>query len=146
MPQHVAALIPFVFPLLWLAITGLLAVKSGWTELARAFPSPQRVDGKRFPFASGAMGSDGQPVSYGGCLFVTVGDAGIRMSVLLPFRLLSPPLFIPWREVAVVEVKRTRFFTAATIRLHGRDKIIRFRGDIGRRVLDTWARVGSASD
>ena len=150
MSQQLDRLIPFLFlvlfPLFWLAVTGLLAVASGWTALAKAFPAPLRVEGERFSFASAAMGAEGMPVSYGGCLFVTIGDAGIGLSVFFPFRLLSPPLFIPWRAVAVVEARRSMFFSAATIRLHGRDKMIRFRGTIGARLLATWARVGQPTD
>ncbi len=130
----------------WLGFGVALAVKSGWTTLAKAFPSPQRVEGRRFRFASAAMGSS-VPVRYGNCLFVTVGDAGIRIAVTFPYRLLSPPLFIAWRDVSTVEVTApTSYFPATTIHLHGRPQFIRFRGDIGHLVLKTWVRVGHPSD
>ncbi len=145
--QPTGAWVALLIPAIWLGIVVALSVKSGWTTLAKAFPSPQRVEGHKFSFASGVMSQDGTPVSYGGCLFVTVGDAGIRIAVMPPFRLFSPPLFIPWRSVASVEVPQVRkFFPAATIHLHGRPHTIRFRGDISSLLLKTWARVGHPSD
>ena len=139
--------VALLFPVVWLGIVVALTIRSGWTKLAKAFPSPRRVEGRKFLYASGVMSQDGAPVSYGGCLFVTVGDAGVRIAVMVPFRLFSPPMFIPWRAVASVEATLARnFFPAATIHLHGRPEIIRFRGDIGSLLLKTWVRVGHPSD
>ncbi|MEO5686598.1 MAG: hypothetical protein ABIR54_04485 [Burkholderiaceae bacterium] len=137
----------WLFPVFWLGIAAALSLKSGWATLAKAFPSPRCVEGRRFNFASGALGNDGPPVSYGGCLFVTVGDVGIRLAVLFPLRLLSPPLFIPWRDVASVDVGvQQRFYTATTIRLRASSQFLRFSGEIGALVAKTWARVGHPSD
>jgi hypothetical protein len=44
------------------------------------------------------------PAKYNNVLFFNVEQLGLRMSLFLPFRLFSPPLFIPWAEVdSVVE-------------------------------------------
>ena len=142
MPQRFAQFFPLVFPFFWLAIVTSLSAMSGWMALWKAFPSPRIVEGRRFQFVSGAMGYKSLPVSYGNCLFVTVGDAGFRLALFFLFRPLSPPLFIPWREVVSVDARRWWFFTNATIRLRGRTKIIQLRGSAGRSVIETWARVG----
>src|SRR5580704_5661625 len=84
-----------LFVLWWLFLTGLLAYFGGWTSLAgrlRADGPDVPVDGKRFRFASGSLGRRFFPVSYGNCLFVVVAPQGLRLSIFLPFRFLSPPL------------------------------------------------------
>lgn len=42
------------------------------------------------------MGRAHFPINYTNCLLLTINDKGLNLSILFPFRFLSPPLFIPW--------------------------------------------------
>jgi hypothetical protein len=117
----------------------LLSMLGGWTSLAGEFRATQRADGERFRFVSGSMGTRVFPVSYGGCLFVTVNETGFGLSILFPFRFLSPPLFIPWSQVASAETKRFFLVNRAIVRLHGRWPAISVRGAAGKCIVDASA-------
>src|SRR5215475_7265121 len=87
------------FAVLWIGVGASLAWASGWRALAERFRSAGPIEGERFRFASGWLGaSKWFPVHYKGALFITVGRDGFLLSLFFPFRLGSPPLFIPWRE------------------------------------------------
>jgi len=116
------------FAAMWLGLTGLLARLGGWTTLAGRFQSNEPVDGERFRFASGSLGSRWCPVSYGGCLFVTVAPTGVRLSLFLPFRFLSPPFFVPWTAVESVTQKKGLFMRSTTLTLQGTWPRLTLRG------------------
>lgn len=125
-----------LFVLLWFTLCGLLAQLSGWRSLAGRFPAQSQVEGERFRFSSGSMeASPWFPVSYSGSLFVTVGKAGLGMSLLFLFRFLNPPLFIPWEQVESVQEKPGFF---------GRRALVRFKhsSSNNRRALFGVARIG----
>ncbi len=134
-----------VFVLMWVSICALLSMVGGWMSLATEFRATQRAEGQRFRFVCGSMGVRLLPVNYGGCLFVTVNDTGFRLSILLPFRLLSPPLFIHWKDVASVETKRFLFVSRAIVRLHRHWPAISIYGAAGKSVADAYARVSEST-
>jgi hypothetical protein len=121
-----------VFVVGWIAVCGLLARLSGWTILAQRFGADGPMEGERFRFASGSLGREIFPVSYGHCLFVTVGSQGLGISLFLPFRVLSPPLVIPWAEVESMTEGRILFFDVVVLAV--RDSWVRLslRGAAGR--------------
>lgn len=108
-----------LFVAMWTGVTGLLAHLGGWATLAQRFQSDAPVQGTRFRFASGALGRQSFPVNYSSCLFVKVNTMGLRLSLFLPFRFLSPPLFVPWTAVESVEQKRMLFIRFTTFVLQG---------------------------
>jgi hypothetical protein len=123
------------FPLfvsMWLGITGLLSYIGGWASLASAFPAHDEVIGERFSFRSGSLGWRYFPVRYGNCLFVTVGREGFRLSILFPFRFLSPPIFVPWAKVVSVEEKRLFFLSYSVLSIRDHWSRISVRGAPGR--------------
>jgi hypothetical protein len=130
-----------LFIALWFAITGLLAHLGGWARLARRFRATQPPRGERFRFASGSMGWRFLPVNYGGCLFVTVGEEGIHLSILFLFRFLSPPLFIPWTAMESVTEKRFIVSTYTAIRVRGEWPGIALRGRAGHYVREAYAHL-----
>lgn len=132
-----------LFAIVWFGIGGLIAYTSGWARLAATFRASQPVAGERFRFVSGSMGAAFFPVNYGGCLFFAVGDMGIRLSVLFLFRLLSPPLFIPWSQVESVTAKRSLFGRYAVIRVRNHWPTISVRGRAGRFIEETYARASA---
>jgi hypothetical protein len=134
------------FVVFWLVICGLLSLLGGWHELAQRFKSTDIVNGERFYFRSGAIGSRFFPVSYGSCLFATVGPKGIGLSILFPFRFLHPPLFIPWSAVERCEGAKFWFMNHVAVHVTGFNRRLLFGGALGRRILEEWARVrGGAS-
>jgi hypothetical protein len=134
-----------MFALMWVSICVVLSILGGWRSLAGEFRATQCTDGQRFRFVSGSMGTRKFPVSYGGCLFVTVNDLGFGLSILFPFRPLSPPLFIPWTEVASAETKRFFFVSRAIVRLRGHWPAISIRGTAGKSIVDAFARVSKST-
>ena len=127
----------------WFGITGLLAQLSGWASLAHGLRATLPASGERFRFASGSMGAKLVPVNYGGCLFVTVGEAGIRLSLLLPFRFRSPALFIAWSQMESVTERRLIFSTCTAIRVRDRWPTITVRGRAGQFIRAAYAHLGS---
>jgi len=132
------------FPLfiaMWFGITGLLAHLGGWASLARRYRAAEPPSGERFRFASGSMGWRFLPVNYGGCLFVTVSEKGIHLSILFLFRFLSPPLFIRWSDMESVTEKRFIVSTYTAIRLRGEWPAIALRGRAGHYVREAYAHA-----
>lgn len=86
---------PVLFVAGWCAISFLLSAIGGWRRLAARFPARNEPSGELLFMRSGSVGM----ASYRGCLIINRNVAGFRLSVLFPFRLGHPPLFIPWSEV-----------------------------------------------
>jgi hypothetical protein len=134
-----------VFVVFWLVITGLLSVLGGWYALSKQFQASTAIDGQRFRFASGSFGRYPFPVTaYGNCLFVTVADTGFRIAILLPFRFLSPPIFVPWEAVDAVEPKSFLLFKYCVIRLRRGWPSIAIRGTASGAIADMFARHATA--
>ena len=122
---------------MWVAITFALSRLSGWSFLARKFRAASEIDGDKYWFVSGRMGKRFLPVNYGYCLFVTVGKAGLHLSLLIPFRLASAPLFIPWSEIEDVKTKQFLYlFPGVTLKLKNNWPQISLRGRIHDAILD----------
>ena len=98
------------FVVMWLAVTALLAHMSGWRLLHSRFPDKPVKGSEKFRVASLSMGPPFFPVSYSNCAVVEAGTNGFRISVWFLFRLLHPPIFIPWFQVTSVESKSWFFF------------------------------------
>ena len=133
------------FLCLWLIISAGVALGGGWFSLSKQFRSDGPVEGEHFRFASGSIGRWPFPVSsYGGCLFLTVNDQGLRLSVLFLFRFLSPPLFIPWAAVQSVDSSSFLFVRYALIRLARGWPAIAIRGSAGRYLVDVHKKMSHA--
>ena len=132
--------LPLTFIAMWIAITGLLAHLSGWAGLSSYFRSSAPTSGERFRFVSGSMGLRFFPVSYGGRLFLTVNAEGFQLSILFPFRLQSPPLFIPWAQVASITEKKFLFVGFTDLRLRDHWPTISIRGKAGKSIREAYAR------
>jgi hypothetical protein len=130
---------------MWAGVSALLAVLGGWSSLATHFRSASHIDGQRFRFVSGSMGLSLLAVSYARCLFLTMSERGFEISVLFVFRLLSPPLFIPWRAVESVESKRFLLSRYTVVRLHDQWPAISVRGAAGERLRETYLRMKNAN-
>lgn len=130
-----------LFIIMWFGVSGMLAHIGGWSSLAARFRATHPPTGKRFGFASGSMGSKLFPVRYGGCLFVTVGDTGIHLAILFPFRFQSPPLLIPWSQIESVTERNSLFMRDTIIRVRGQETAISVYGRAGVFIRETYART-----
>jgi len=130
---------------MWLGVSGVLALVSGWSGLATHFRAEDSVQGERFRFASGSMGVRLFPVHYGNCLFVTVNENGFGLAILFLFRMFSPPLFIPWSAIASIEPKRFLLFGYTLVHLREQWPTISLRGSAGREVAQVYARRGGSN-
>jgi hypothetical protein len=129
---------PALFVAMWLVSSGLVAHLCGWASLAERFRADSRPEGERFRFVSGSMGWRFLPVSYGNCLFVTVSPQGLYLSILFPFRFLSPPLFVPWSRVETVIERRILIIRYVIIRIRDHWARISLRGASGRLVKEFY--------
>lgn len=71
--------------------------------MGQRFPADSQPAGTRFPMVSGKVGL----VAYSNCLTVHTSEDGLYLSILFPFRLGHPPVFIPWE--AIYNPTRHRF-------------------------------------
>ncbi|HTO09555.1 MAG TPA: hypothetical protein VMR86_21065 [Myxococcota bacterium] len=126
------------FAVFWSAICVLLSYLSGWRSLVPRFADGAPIEGERFRFVSGGMGS-GLPVSYRGCLFVTVGRFGFSLSLWLPFRILCPELRIPWSEVKAVKSKKLLWMRRTEIELCDSNVRLTLLGPAGERLRELFA-------
>jgi hypothetical protein len=92
-----ALLVPWAY-----AVSLLIAQIGGWRHLAKRFPANDEPSGKRFFMQTGSVGQ----IGYGSCLTIHCSPNGLRISVLWPFRLAHPPLFIPWDVIQNCRAER----------------------------------------
>jgi hypothetical protein len=93
------------FVALWLAVTTLLSLLSGWPALMKAFPDRDEIPILRLPGQSGAMGLG---VNMRGVLTLGICPSGLRLGMprfLAPF---SRDFLVPWDRISVTR-KRALF-------------------------------------
>lgn len=100
------AVFPIFFIALWLAVTSILGVMSGWFGLAERFPDRREPTLAKIGGLSGMMGIG---VSMRGILTLTACQSGLRVSIWRIFGPFSRPFLVPWREISTRPV--TIFFT-----------------------------------
>ena len=89
-----------------------------------------------------SLGSGLFPVNYGNCLFVTVGHLGLALSVLFMFRILHPPLLIPWSAIEAVRPEKFWFMTRIAVYVRGLNKRLLFPRRVGKKILETFNSQG----
>jgi len=131
---------------LWLAFSAFISIVGGWHELAERFSDGKSLEGERFRFRSGAIGSKLFPVNYGNCLFVTVGRDGFALSIFLLVRFMHPRLMIPWSAVEHCEPVKHWFVSYIAVHITGFKRRLLFSGNLGETILDTWTRARKSVD
>ena len=94
----------------WVAVTALLAVLSGWPSLAKRFRTGLRPPGTPMRGQVSRIGL----VTERNVTRLVVSDRGLYLWTLWPFRLLRPPLLIPWAAVRSVR-ERSLLWTATYV-------------------------------
>lgn len=139
----ITILFPLFFAAIWLSVTGLLAVMSGWRQLATQYVSRQPSQGKDFYMVSGTVGSAAFPVSYNNCLTVFIASNGFYIQPIALLAFFSPKLFIPWRDVEVIKTSYL-FFPVWRIRVKNSWVAFAFYSSFGSVMLEAWTASRSS--
>ncbi len=160
--QDFAVFFPLFIAALWLTVTTVLAVLSGWFRLMMRFPNQIAQPLLRIRWQSGWMGLW---VSMRGILTLSVCPSGLRVGIMRVFGPFCRDFFVPWDAISVTRktvflwpVARLQFGSPAvgslTIPAHVADKVAgaamgrwpeagpfpeETRGDTRRRLLAQWA-------
>ena len=100
---------PIAFAIGWCVILYGISVIGGWRHLAKRFRCSTPIIGTTWQLQSAGVRHYWYS-NYGSCIKVIANEDGIGLSVLLPFRIGHPPMFIAWSEILVSQVKRFIFF------------------------------------
>jgi hypothetical protein len=108
-----ALFFPLFFVGLWLTITTILCLLSGWFPLMARYPNrPDEQPELRMRYQSGTMGLW---VSMRGILSLSVCSSGLRIGMMRLFGPFARDFFVPWGEIAVVR-KTMLFWPMAELR------------------------------
>jgi hypothetical protein len=139
MTSDLASPIQFLlfFGAMWCSVNILLSLISGWYQISKKFPSPEDFQTTQsYRLTSMTLGVPFFPVSYNHCIFVLIGDAGIRISILFLFRILSSPILIPWSEIKSVNRSRYMLVNSTVINLKNDNRRFRFYWKTGEAIFE----------
>src|SRR5271169_3724487 len=164
--QNPTIFFPLFFVALWLTVTTILALLSGWFRLMEVYPDQSDEPILRLRGQSGTMGLG---VGMNGVLTLSVCPTGLRVGMMRVFGPFCRDFFVPWESIAIVR-KTILFFPIAKLRFgnpvvgtlsisaHVAARIARAamgrwpevgpfpeekRGDTFRRLLVQWAAMTS---
>lgn len=80
---------------LWLSVSALISMTSGWADLATRYAASQRPKGKEYRYQSVHLGG----AWYAGVVIAIPCPAGLYLEVERPWRFRHTPLLIPWSNV-----------------------------------------------
>jgi len=103
--QNIAVFFPLFFASLWLTVTTILAVLSGWFRLMAKFPNQALEPILQVRGQSGSMGLG---VSMRRILSLGVCPSGLRVGIMRVFGPFCQDFFVPWEDIRVT--RRTVLF------------------------------------
>lgn len=109
--QNYAIFFPFSFAALWLTVTTILALLSGWFRLMEQYPDQPVEPILRLRFQSGATGLG---VHMNGVLILSVCSNGLRVGMMRVFGPFCRSFLVPWESIAIVR-KTTLFGPVAKL-------------------------------
>jgi hypothetical protein len=130
-----AALPPALFLCLWLFVTALFGLFSGWFRLQRQFPRSDETPLLRLRMQSGMMGW----IHLNGVLTLDACESGLRVGMWRLFGPFERPFEVPWDRIEAEPV--SPFLLGPMVRL-------RFgRPEAGRLAINlrAWERLKAAS-
>ncbi len=99
MEQNFAVIFPLFFAVVWLTVTTILAVLSGWFRLMARFPN--EVDEQPLLRVRGQSGSMRLGVSMSGVLTLSICPSGLRVGILRVFGPFCRDFFVPWQAISI---------------------------------------------
>lgn len=114
-PLWLVPLFPLFFVGMWLGVCALLAYLSGWPSLAAHFRAAARPAGEPLKGQVAGVGWVGENrVTH-----MIVSEAGLYLYVNPLFRILRPPLLLPWSRVRFQRERRFLFLSSYVFDLAG---------------------------
>ncbi|MGO9485421.1 MAG: hypothetical protein ACLPX9_12675 [Rhodomicrobium sp.] len=107
--QHFAIFFPVFFAAMWLTVTSLLGLLSGWYFLMNKYPDRYEEPLLRAKYQSGSMGLG---VSMSCILTISVCRSGLRVGIMRLFGPFCRDFFVPWEEIRVRRLNRFLFSLA----------------------------------
>ena len=86
-----------VFPMIWGSVCVLISLM-GWSRLAAVYRTDTEATGDTFHAVTGRVGMS----SYSNVLTVSIEPEGLRLAVMVLFRIGHPPVRIPWGDIVNV--------------------------------------------
>lgn len=131
------------FAAIWLVVTTLLGVMSGWFSLMSRYPNRSEAALLTLNNRSGTMGLG---VHFNGILKLGVCPSGLRIGVWRIFGLFCRDFFVPWSELRVTRLNRVLWQTAA-LQFGpgvGKLKLPAYTADkLARAALGRWPEPGN---
>ena len=127
---------PLFFLVMWISVTTLLGVLSGWFVLMRAYPDRGEAPLQSFSWQSGSMNS----VNMRSILRVCPCPSGLRLGIMRLFGPFCRDFLVPWGEISVV--RKDRFFLKVAQISLGRPAIGKLT--ISADVADRLARAAGS--
>jgi hypothetical protein len=127
---------PFFFVVLWLAVTTLLGLLSGWYLLMIRYPNQEEKSLLQLKHQSGSMGFG---VRLRGILKINVCPSGLRIGITRIFGIFSRDFLVPWEEIRVK--RKDRFLWQAAELRFGNPAVGKL--SIRAHVADRLARSAS---
>jgi hypothetical protein len=108
--QSVSISSPLFFAAMWLTITTVLALLSGWFRLMAKYPDQSVEPILRLRFQTGKMGL----VGMRSILILSVCPTGLRVGLIRLFGPFCRNFFVPWEHISVVR-KTVLFWPVAQL-------------------------------
>jgi hypothetical protein len=108
-----------LFAVLWLTVTGVLSLLSGWFQLARRFPASEKPAGTRLSAQVTSIGLIGE----NRVTLLSVSPAGLGLNAVLMFRFMRRPILVPWSEVRYVSTRTILWWRTHVFDLGGITRI-----------------------
>ncbi|GAA0335600.1 hypothetical protein GCM10009087_52560 [Sphingomonas oligophenolica] len=90
------AIFPLLFIALWLAMTAMLGLFSGWFALQNRYPDKDETALLTLRSQSGMMG---KRVGMNGVLTLGACPSGLRIGIWRAFGLFQRPFLVPWEDI-----------------------------------------------
>jgi hypothetical protein len=140
----VFAIFPVFFIGLWLLITVVLGVMSGWYGLMSRFPNRPEMAIRSFKRLSGSMGVG---VNMSGILTISVCPSGLRIGIWRIFGPFCRDFFVPWSQLRVIRRNRILWQIAELNFGNPRAGRLKIEGYMANRLARTaaghWPEMGA---
>ncbi|NRF67339.1 hypothetical protein HLB44_10120 [Aquincola sp. S2] len=136
-PLHLLADPRWFVPLfiaLWIGGAVIMARIAGWPSLAKLYPASKMPAGSSFGFCTGSLGSANFPIRYRRCLRIVLNEQGLYASLMFPFKIGSPAIFIPWEQVSLCQEKQLMRTRTVTLQFRDHWSSLTLIGPIGQVV------------